>query len=135
MATRFVDTNVLLRYLTKDDPAKAERALSLLLRVERGEERVALSPLVVFETIFTLQHQYHEPREQIRDTVSDLLSLRGVELPDKRLFQRALELYAQRPISFADAYNAVYLQARGLSEIYSWDGDFDKLPGIERVEP
>lgn len=135
MATRFVDTNVLLRYLTKDDPAKAEQALALLLRVERGEEKVALSPLVVFETIFTLQHQYHEPRDRIRDTVSDILSLRGMQLPDKRLFQRALELYAQRPISFADAYNAIYLQARGLTEIYSWDGDFDKLPGIERVEP
>lgn len=135
MGTRFVDTNILLRYLTKDDPVKAERALALLLRVERGEKKIALSPLVVFETIFTLQHQYHQPRVQIRDTVSDILSLRGVELPDKRLFQRALELYARRSISFADADNAVYLQARGLNEIYSCDGDFDELPGIARVEP
>ena len=55
MPPRFLDTNILLRYLTRDDEEKARRALALLLRVERGEEEVVTSPMVVFETIFTLQ--------------------------------------------------------------------------------
>ena len=40
MARRFLDTNILLRYLTRDDEAKAQQALALLRRVERDEEQV-----------------------------------------------------------------------------------------------
>jgi predicted nucleic acid-binding protein len=135
MAERFLDTNVLLRYLTRDDEDKARLALALLTRVERGEEKVVTSPLVIFETVFTLQKRYGFPKEQIRDAVSDLLSLRGLELPNKSLYARALELFATENIPFTDAHTAAYMQSHGLTEIYSWDTDFDHIPGIQRVEP
>jgi len=53
MPACFLDTNILLRFLTRDDEQKAQQALDLLLRIERGEEKVITSPLVIFETIFT----------------------------------------------------------------------------------
>jgi predicted nucleic acid-binding protein len=34
---RFIDTNIFIRYLTRDDPAKAERVKQLLERTQRGE--------------------------------------------------------------------------------------------------
>ncbi len=40
MPVHFIDTNILLRYLTRDDEQKAQRALQLLIRVENGEEKV-----------------------------------------------------------------------------------------------
>jgi uncharacterized protein len=135
MAPRFLDTNVLLRYFTRDDEAKARQSLALLLRVERGDERVSTSPLVIFETIFTLQRFYQVPREQIRDLVWSVIALRGVQLPDKAIYEHAFMLYVNRNIAFADAFNAAYMQARGLREIYSWDTDFDTIPGLARVEP
>ncbi len=52
MPACFLDTNILLRFLTRDDEQKAQQALDLLLRIERGEEKVITSPLVIFETIF-----------------------------------------------------------------------------------
>ncbi len=61
MALHFLDTNVLLRYLNNDDVDKTQRAESLLLRVERGQERVTISPLVIFETVYTLQSRYRVP--------------------------------------------------------------------------
>lgn len=132
---RLLDTNILLRYFTKDDPEKAQAALALLIRVERGEERVETSPLVMFEAVFTLQHRYRLSREEIRDALSDLLSLRGLRLSGKPLFVEALNLYAASGLPFTDAYNAVYMRRRRLTEIYSWDADFDRIPGIRRVEP
>ena len=80
MLPRFLDTNILLRYFTRDDPEKAERALALLQGVEQGQERVIISPMVIFETVFTLQHSYGVPRPRIRDLVEDIISLRGVQL-------------------------------------------------------
>ena len=132
---RFLDTNILLRYLTKDDEPKARRALALLSRVERGQEKVMTSPMVIFETIFTLQKRYNVPRERIRDSLGDIISLRGLDLPNKHLYGRALDLYASKNISFADAFNAAYMQSRGHSEIYSWDTDVDRLEGFARLEP
>ncbi len=55
---RFRDTNILIRYLTNDDPNKASLALALLDRVAEGAEQVATTPLVIFETIFLLQRTY-----------------------------------------------------------------------------
>ena len=133
--SRFLDTNSLVRLLTRDDEAKAKKALALLARVELDEEQVVTSPMVIFETVFTLQGRYKLPREQIRRVILDLLSFRSLRLPNKSIYRRALDIYVSKNISFGDAYNAAYMDAKGISEIYSWDRDFDKLPGITRVEP
>lgn len=132
---RFLDTNVLLRYLTASDPDKAERARRLLARVERGEEKVVTSVMVVFETVFTLQRTYKVPKARIREMVGDLLSLPALQLTGKSLCMQVLDLYAAHNVSFADAYNAIYMRSRGLDEIYSWDTDFNDIAGMTRVEP
>lgn len=136
MPRRFLDTNILLRYFTRDDEPKAERVLALLLRVQRGEEKVETSLPVIFETVYTLQRFYRVPRTQIQQLLSDVIRLRGVHLSGKDLVLRALTLYtAHTGLSIADAYNVVYMQARGIQEVYSWDTDFDKVEGLIRVEP
>jgi uncharacterized protein len=132
---RLLDTNVLLRYLARDDEKKAAQSLALLQRLERGEEKAVISPLVVFEVVFTLQKRYHVPREQIRDSLRDILSLRGLQLVGKGLYVRALDIYATKSVSFADAYHMAYMLEEGIAEIYSFDADFDRVEGITRIEP
>lgn len=131
----FLDTNILLRYLTRDDEEKAKRSLALLSRIEQGNEKVATSSMVIFETVFTLQKRYRVPREQIRELLADILSFRGLALPNKNLYKRALDLYASRNVSFVDAFNAIYMASQGIAQIYSFDTDFDKFEGITRREP
>ena len=135
MAPRFLDTNILVRLFTRDDEDKAERVFALLRRVEHNEEQVAASAMVIFETIFVLEKRYNTPRGTIRDRIKGLISSAGLRLADKEVYRRALDLYAGRSISFADAYNAEFMRSRRLSEIYTWDTDFDHLEGIARVEP
>ena len=135
MPVCFLDTNILLRFLTRDDEQKAQQALNLLMRIERSEEKVITSPLVIFETIYTLQSFYKVPRQHIKEQVLAIISLRSLHLPDKSLYYRAFDLYVTKNISFADAYNAVYMQSEEISNIYSWDRDFDKIDGITRLEP
>lgn len=135
MPTCFIDTNVLLRYLTRDDEQKAQQALSLLLKVEQGEEKIITSPLVIFETIFTLQSFYKVPRQRIKELILPIIFLRGLQLVDKRVYEQAFDLYTTKNISFADAYNAAYMLSEQVPHIYSWDTDFDKIEGIVRLEP
>jgi uncharacterized protein len=132
---RFLDTNVLVRLLTDDDLEKSARALALLQKVDRGEEDLVASPMVIFETVFTLQKTYGASRVAIRRGIETVISLRGVRIANKKLFRNALDLYTSTNISFADAFNTAFMRANQMSEIYSWDSDFDKLSGIIRVEP
>ena len=135
MPPRFLDTNILLRYFTRSDPDKAAAARALLERVERRQEKVITSALVVFETVFTLERTYKVSKAQVRDMVGDILALPGVQLAGKRLCLQALELHANHNVSYADAYTAAYMASLQLSEIYSYDTDFDRLPGLSRVAP
>ena len=74
-------------------------------------------------------------RSNIRDLLCPILSLAGLKLAGKAVFLSAFDRYVATQISFADAYNAAYLKAQGATEIYSWDTDFDAIPGVVRVEP
>ena len=134
---RFLDTNILLRHLTQDDEEKARACRSLLLLVEQGQEIVVTSDLVIWEAVFVLQSSRHYglPRHRIRQLLEPLINLRGLRLPRKALYTRAFDLYCRSNISFADAYNAAYMEARGLTEVYSYDTDFDRVEGLLRVEP
>lgn len=135
MPPRFFDTNILLRYLTRDDETKAQKALALLQRLERGEERARSSAIVVFETVYTLQSLYKLPKARIRELLLPVINLRGLQLPSKPLLRQALDLYVDKNLAFADAYFAAEMLRRGESEIYSWDENFDRVEGISRVEP
>ena len=132
---RFLDTNILMRYFTNDDPVKAQAALALMDRVERGDERVVTTPLVIFEAVFLLQRSYKLPKDRVREMIGDLLALRHLQLAEKRLCRVALDLYVVKNISYADAYNAVWMQEHGVKEVYSWDTEFDRVPALTRLEP
>jgi predicted nucleic acid-binding protein len=132
---RFLDTNVLLRYYTAGDADKAEAARRLLTEIERGEQKVVTTPMVIFETVFTLQRSYGVAREQIKAMVGDIITLPGIQLAEKKLCLEALELFVEHRISYADAYTVAHMQARGITAIYSWDSEFDKVEGIDRIEP
>ncbi|HHF09069.1 MAG TPA: type II toxin-antitoxin system VapC family toxin [Candidatus Atribacteria bacterium] len=132
---RFLDTNFLLRYFTNDDEEKARAVLELLKRVEKNKEKIITSPLVMFETIFTLQSYYGLSREEIRDLLLPVINLRGLKLDLKDVFEKALEAYPKMKASFADIFNYYFMLKHGTSEIYSFDEDFDKMEGIKRIAP
>ncbi len=135
MALPFLDTNILLRHLLADHPEHSPRATAFLTRVERGELQVRTADTVVFETVFTLQRHYHQPKDAIRDALLPLLELPGIVLPGKRRYRKVFDLYIQLNVPFADAYHAVLVERLKLDSIVSFDRDFDRVPGITRVEP
>ncbi|MBA3948130.1 MAG: type II toxin-antitoxin system VapC family toxin [Herpetosiphonaceae bacterium] len=135
MAPPFVDTNIFVRHLTGDHPDQSPRATAYLKRVETGELRVYTNDTVVFETVFTLEKHYKEPKVRIRDALLPLLELPAIVLPGKRSLRKVFDLYVNLNIPFADAYHAIHMEHNKLSEIVSFDRHFDHIPGITRVEP
>lgn len=133
---RWLDTNVILRYLTADDPVKAQACLSLFRRVEQGQETLATSETHVAETCYVLTSQYGLGHAEIAARLRPLLDLGGLKLPRKRAVLRALDLYAQHSrLDFEDALSVAQMEHLGISEIVSYDRDFDRVPDIVRQDP
>jgi predicted nucleic-acid-binding protein len=92
-----VDTNVVVRFLARDDPAQARRARALL---EAG--RVFVLRTVVLETEWVLRTGYRFDRSAIAEGITKLLGLPGVEVEDAPAVAQALIWFGQG-LDFADA--------------------------------
>ena len=73
-----IDTNIILRYLIGDDKEKAIRAATLMEHVEKGTEQIEISPVVVAETIWTLEKFYKVPKKEISAKLLSLFLFKGV---------------------------------------------------------
>jgi predicted nucleic acid-binding protein len=124
-----------LCHLHGNHPEHSPRATALLARIERGEIEAQISDMAVFETVFTLERSYKAPKAQIRDTMLALLALPGLVLPGKRRYIRIFELYVEHNLPFGDAYIAAEMERHGATEIFSFDKEFGRVPGITRLEP
>lgn len=132
----FLNTNLLLRHLTQDNADLSPRATALIRRIAAGELVVRTTDTVVFETVYTLQRFYQNPRPRIYAILWPILELPGVRLANKRRLRRTFEIYVSlRALSFADCYHVAYMESQGLSELISFDRAMDRLPTITRVEP
>ena len=136
---KFLDTNVVLRFLTRDDEAKAADCYRLFQRVQQGEEELLTCESVVSEAAYVLSSSrlsYRLTHEEIRERLLPILTLRGVRLPQKRVCISALDIYAASPsFDFEDALAVAHMEQAGVTEIVSYDRDFDRVPGVQRVEP
>jgi predicted nucleic acid-binding protein len=135
---RWLDTNVIIRYLTRDDPVKAAAALVMFRRVASDDEQIRTCEAIISEVCYVLSARahYNLTHAEIRARLVPIIALRGLKLPSKRLYLRALDIYAGDPaLDFEDALSVAYMEREAIGEIYSWDTDFDRVPGVARVEP
>ncbi|MDA8239717.1 MAG: PIN domain-containing protein [Nitrospiraceae bacterium] len=135
MTRKFIDTNIFLRYLTKDDPAKYAKCRELFKRVLEGKAVLATSGLVIAELIWTLLSYYKVPKSDVIEKISIIVATGGLYIPDKDIITDALVLYGRHNIDYIDAYNAVFMRYHRMNAIYSYDEDFDKVEGMKREEP
>lgn len=127
----FVDTNVLVRHLTGDPAAMAERATALLA----SEPELYLADLVVAETVYVLESFYKAPRDQVATVMRSLIALRSMITVDQTLLFRAIEVYEVDRLDFAEAYLVACAESTGIGRIASFDRTIDRVQTVERIEP
>lgn len=92
-----VDTNVIVRYLTGDDPAQAAKARAVI-----GRKPVFLPRTVLLEVEWVLRGVYELPSAQVIPALRALAGLPGVSVEDAGLVARAMD-WAEAGMDFADA--------------------------------
>jgi len=68
-----LDTNVLVRFLVRDNEQQAETIYRAFKQVESDKEVLFVPLLVVLETVWVLESVYDIPRQDILDSINDLI--------------------------------------------------------------
>lgn len=92
-----IDTNVLVRYLTADDPHQAQQARTIV-----ESQDVFVATTVLLETEWVLRSAYGHDRATVIAALRGFAGLPHVVLENPRLAARALD-WAGRGMDFADA--------------------------------
>ena len=116
---RAIDTNILVRFLTGDDPNQAEKARKLI-----GEGEIFVATSVLLESEWVLRSAYDFSAEQIVGALRAFAGLPGVTLEDAPLVSRALD-WAEQGLDFADALHLA--RAEGCSAFMSFDRKLAKV--------
>lgn len=137
MANVYVDTDVLIRFLTGDDPAKQKRAAKLFEQVEKGTSKLAAPDTVIADAVYVLSSRrlYNLPHWEVAALLTPLVRSPGFQVKNRRTVLAALSLYGRTNVDFGDVMIVASMNQSGSNIIYSFDTDFDKRSAVSRQEP
>ena len=131
-----IDTNLLVRYLTEDDPQKAKAVDNLLNKAENGEIGILVPSIVVAELVWVLESFYKMNPVEIAELVEAVLNTPGVEVTEKSLIASALQIYKTKNIDFIDTWISGFAKQKGVKTIYTFDKKhFKNINGIDIRSP
>jgi predicted nucleic-acid-binding protein len=131
--TAWVDTNVLVRHLTGDPPAMARRATRFLASAESGE--LLLADLVLAEVVYVLESVYELDRPAVANAARAIVTFPAIAVDDPELLLRAVEVYENDRLDFAEAYLVASAERSGVRAVASFDKTVRRVSSIELIQP
>lgn len=115
-----LDTNVLIRHLTQDDPDQAARASALIDTHCSIKEPGYINRIVICEVIWVLERAYRYQRSVIASCLEALLRTADLRIENEKAAWIALARY-QEGYDFADALIAETNTMAGVSDTHTFD--------------
>ena len=125
---RAVDTNVLVRLITRDDP----RQFAAASRWVEGEVWVSLHAIA--EAVWVLSTDYERGPSEVASAVETLLNHKELTLQDAEVVAAALARFHERPqVSFSDCLLLELARRAGHLPLGTFDRDLSRLEGAEKL--
>ena len=125
---RAVDTNVLVRLITRDDPRQAARADGFIA------SGAWVSHLVLAETTWVLSEVYDLDAAKIATVIDMLLGHDTLSIQESDVVRAALEHFRRRPkLGFSDCLVLAVARTAGHLPLGTFDRDLGKLGGTQRL--
>ena len=125
-----IDTNVLVRFLVRDDQTQFEKARKLLKREVSNGRRVFINQLVLLETEWVLRSRYGLAKTLMLDTISRLLDAPDIQLEDEPAVEEALFIWRDANADFADCLIGARNRRLGCRATVTFDTKASKLSGF-----
>jgi predicted nucleic-acid-binding protein len=128
-----LDTNVLVRYLVRDDQQQFEKARRLIKREADKGEPVLVGLLVLLETEWVLRSRYELSKPEIVHAFSTLLDVADLVFEDEPSVERALYSWKDSIADFADCLIEARNRRLGCQATVTFDAKALKLAGFSSV--
>lgn len=137
MKIAFLDTNIIVRYIAGDDADKMKACLNLLKAADNQKIILETTQTVIAEVVYVLRSKklYGLAAEEVKKRLVPILSIRGLKIEHRDEVMRALDLMCTYEFDFEDGLSVAYMERQKLSDLYSYDRDFDQVTSILRVGP
>lgn len=129
-----VDTNILVRFLVRDDEEQAETARKRIKEAELRRERLKIPLLVVLETIWVLESAYDKTRSEILAAIRDMRQMSVFEFEDEQVVEGLLDDGFKHKADLADIMIAHAAIATGCETVITFDKSAAKLPSFSMLE-
>jgi predicted nucleic-acid-binding protein len=96
-----LDTNILVRYLTHDDPAQTVAAMKVMNSLS-SESPGFLSLIVIAELVWVLTISYHFRKKEIEQVIETLLRSKETVIERAEIVTQALRAFSSGRADFAD---------------------------------
>ncbi len=116
-----LDTNVLVRFLIRDDEGQAQSVLKRFLRAEQAGETFFIPLVVVLEVVWVLESVYQKERGQILTAVGEMLRLKIFKFERNEVVRRVLSDGKEKRFDLSDLIIALSAQACGCRSGLTFD--------------
>ena len=97
-----LDTNVLVRFLVRDDERQAKIIYRIFKQAESNKEVLFVPMLVVFEIALVLESVYRIPRQEILDSINELILMPILEFEAQSVILSFVSLARETKIDLSD---------------------------------
>jgi predicted nucleic-acid-binding protein len=116
-----LDTNVVVRYLTQDDPVQSAIA-SKIIKTQLSEKNLGfISLAVVLEIVWVLKFSYGQSKDALINIIENLLTTKQFSIERADLVYLALKKYRVGTADFSDALIQVLAENAGCEKTLSFD--------------
>ena len=125
-----LDTNILVRYFTQDDPIQSAKAAEIIEAQLSEEEPGYLAVGVLVETVWVLDRAYGFEATMIAEAIERILQTDAFIVESKQEVFAALTALREGQGEFADALIAELSATAGCTHTLTFDRKAAKLPGF-----
>ena len=125
-----IDTNVLVRYLVRDDDVQFEKANRLIKREIGVGEAVFVSLPVLLETEWVLRSRYGFKKTEIVDAISGLLDATEIQFEAEPAIEESLKFWKDSTADFADCLIGAHNRRLGCRATATFDAKAARLPAF-----
>lgn len=116
-----LDTNVLVRYITQDDPEQAAQATRLIETSCTPAAPGRVAQIVLCELVWVLRRAYGYSKPQVVEVLDQILVTAELDIENEGLAFQALDAYREGPADFSDYLVVLSNRAAGCETTCSFD--------------
>ncbi len=127
-----IDTNILIRYLVRDDEGQFKQVLALF--EEYRENSLRINVPVIIEAAWVLSGSYNYSKDELIKTFRHLIKTEGLDVQNDKIIEKALDMYEHSNADFEDCMITAQNEFTNHSPTFTFDKKASKLKGMKLLK-